>query len=118
MNDEFDDFLRSALAPRDREPDRAFVARVQARILLDEAFQAQRRGLIQRFGLQLLAVIAIATAFLLLSRSPQIAEFVAESPAVALVALIALFSLLIGLFTSRGASTDFRRSALRGFSKA
>ena len=30
MNDEFDDFLRSALAPRDREPDRAFVARVQA----------------------------------------------------------------------------------------
>jgi hypothetical protein len=118
MADEFDDFLRSALAPDEREPDRAFVTRVQARILLDEALVAQRRGTLQRLGLQLLALVAITAAFVLLSRSPDIAAFIAESPAIALTALIALFSLLIAALGSRIASADVRNRAPRGLSKA
>lgn len=101
MSDSFDDVLGEALAPPHREPDRAFVARVHARVLLDEAIRAQRRGALHRLSLQLIALLAVGAAFVLLSRSPEVAAFVAESPAVVLTALIALFSMLIGVFTSR-----------------
>ena len=41
MADEFDAFLAVALAPEQREPDRAFVARVQAGIRLDRHFDSR-----------------------------------------------------------------------------
>ncbi len=104
MNDPFDDFLGQALAPPERDPDRAFVAQVHARVLLHEAIRAQRRGALQRLSLQLIALLAVVAAFVLLSRSPEVAAFVAESPAIVLTALIALFSMLIGVFTSRAGS--------------
>ena len=46
MADEFDAFLAVALAPEQREPDRAFVARVQAGIRLDEQLRAARRSMV------------------------------------------------------------------------
>ena len=118
MTDQFEGMLASALAPPDRDPDRAFVAQVQARVLLHEALRAERRGALQRLGLQLLAIVAVAAALLLLSRSPEITEFVAESPAVVLAAVIALFSLLIGLFASRTAPNVSARAPHHSFSKA
>jgi hypothetical protein len=101
MTDGFDDFLAARLSPPEREPDRAFVARVQARILVDEAMRAQRAGILSQLSQEILAVVAVAAAFLLLSRSPSAAAFLAESPALVLLALIGLFSLLIGLFALR-----------------
>ena len=118
MSDPFDDFLSKALAPPKRDPDRVFVARVQARVLLDEALRAQQRGALHRLGLQLLALLAVAAAFLLLSRSPEIAAFVAESPAIVLAAMIALFSLIIGVLAGRTGSGGALSRSGRGFSRA
>lgn len=117
MSDPFDDFLSQALAPPRRDPDRVFVARVQARVLLDEALRAQQRGALHRLGLQLLALLAVAAAFLLLSRSPEIAAFVAESPAIVMAALIALFSFFIGVFAGRTSSGGAPSRPRRGFSR-
>jgi len=57
--------------------------------------------------LQLIALIAVVAAFVLLSQSPDVAAFVAESPAIVLTFLISLFSMLIAVFASRaGSSSD------------
>ena len=103
MNDRFDDLLRVSLAPPPRDPDRVFVARVQARVLLDEALRTQRLSELRRLGLQLLALLAVAAALVLLSRSPEVAALVAESPAIVMAFLITLFSSLIGVLAGRGA---------------
>ena len=116
MSDPFDDFLGKALVPPERNPDRAFVAQVHARVLLHEAIRAQRQGALQRLSLQLIALLAVVAAFVLLSQSPDVAAFVAESPAIVLTALIALFSMLIAVFASRaGSSSD--SAAMSAFSR-
>ena len=116
MSEPFDDFLGEALAPPERDPDRAFVARVHARVLLHEAIRAQRQSALQRLSLQLIALLAVVAAFILLSQSPDVAAFVAESPAIVLTALIALFSMLIAVFASRaGSSSD--SAAMSAFSR-
>jgi hypothetical protein len=116
MSDPFDDFVGKALAPPERDPDRAFVARVHARVLLHEAIRAQRQGALQRLSLQLIALIAVVAAFVLLSQSPDVAAFVAESPAIVLTFLIALFSMLIALFASRAGSSS-ASAAMVAFSR-
>jgi hypothetical protein len=116
MSDPFDDFLGKALAPPERDPDRAFVAQVHARVLLHEAIRAQRQGALQRLSLQLIALIAVVAAFVLLSQSPDVAAFVAESPAIVLTFLIALFSMLIALFASRAGSSS-ASAAMVAFSR-
>jgi hypothetical protein len=95
MADEFNLFLREALAPPARGPDRQFVARVETRIALDERLQAERGGLLRQLGMEVLALAAIAAGLLWLGRAPAVAEFVEHSPAIALSALLAGFTLMI-----------------------
>ena len=99
MADEFDSYLATALAAPDRNPDRPFIARVQARIALDARLAAERRAVVRRLGLELLGLAAVAAALLLLGRAAPVAELVAESPAVALVALLSIFALLIAVLS-------------------
>ena len=51
MADEFDLFLRKALAPPARGPDRPFVARVETLVVLEERLQAERRNVLHQLGL-------------------------------------------------------------------
>ena len=103
MADEFDAFLAAGLAPEEREPDRAFVARVQAGIRLDEQLRAERRGMVGALAVQFLGVVAIAAAIVWLLRAPEIGAFASESPAFLLLILLVAFSFVIILFSS-GAS--------------
>ena len=116
MADEFDLFLADALAPAEREPDRAFVSRVQAHILLDQRLRAERRGALSLLAMQVIGLAAVAAAVLWLLRSPVVASFAAESPAVLLLALLATFSFVILLFSSSAGAGAARRSSSRAFS--
>jgi hypothetical protein len=104
MADEFDAFLAEALAPEERGPDRAFVARVQAGIRLDEQLRAERRGMVATLAVQLLGIAAIAAATVWLLRAPEIGAFASESPAFLLLILLVGFSFVIMLFSSGAAS--------------
>ena len=99
MPDEFDDFLAQALAPPDRDPDRAFVSRVQARIRIEERLEAERRGLLSLVPLHLIGIASIAAGLSWLVRSPAIAQSVGQSPAVLLVILLAAFIFVALLFS-------------------
>ena len=112
MADEFEAFLAAELAPEQREPDRAFVARVQAGIRLDEHLHAERRGMVAALAVQFLGVAAIAAAIVWLLRAPEIGAFASESPAFLLLILLIAFSFAIMLFSS-GASA---RKQPRAFS--
>lgn len=114
MADEFDAFLAAGLAPEEREPDRAFVARVQAGIRLDEQLRAERRGMVGALAVQFLGVVAIAAAIVWLLRAPEIGVLASESPAFLLLILLIAFSFVIMLFSS-GASSQ---SPVRAFSDA
>jgi hypothetical protein len=92
---EFDTFLTSALAPGERDADRAFVARVQSRILWEERLDAQRKAMKAGLLRQILAILSFAAGLLWLSRSPGLSTVTIDSPAIALGALLALFSLLV-----------------------
>jgi hypothetical protein len=98
MADAFDRILSDALAPDEREADRRFVAQVQARIALDERFAAERRSGLRQLGVEVLGLAAIAGALVWLGRAAPVASFFAESPAVALAAVLAMFGLAVAVF--------------------
>ena len=100
MADEFDEFLARALRPPSRGADRIFVARVQSQIRLDEQLRAERRHMLSRLAIQLLGIVAIAASVFWMLRSPEIASFAAESPAILLTALLAAFSFAVLLFST------------------
>lgn len=108
MADDFDDILAQAIALPEREPDRAFVARVQSQIRLDEQLRAERRSMFSRLAIQFLGIAAIAAGVFWLLRSPEIAAFAAESPAILLAALLVAFSFVVLLFSTE---TSPRRSS-------
>ena len=110
MADEFDAFLAEALAPEEREPDRAFVARVQAAVRLDAQLRAERRGVATTLAVQFLGVAAIAAAIVWLLRAPEIGGFASESPAFLLLILLVAFSFVIMLFSSGASSRRSRRA--------
>jgi hypothetical protein len=110
MADEFDAFLADALAPEKREPDRAFVARVQAAVRLDEQLRAERRGIFANLAFQCLGVAAIAAAIVWLLRAPEIRAFAGDSPAFLLLILLVAFSFVILLFSSGASSRTARRA--------
>lgn len=112
MSDEFDDFLARTLGPSEREPDRAFVTRVQSQIRLDEQLRAERRNMLSALSIQVIGIAAIAAAIFWLLQSPQIASFAAESPAILLATLLAAFSFVVLLF-STGQSQNGRRQAFQ-----
>ena len=100
MADEFDDFLAQALGPPEREADRVFVARVQSQIRLHEQLRAERRAMLSMIAIQVIGIAAIAAAVVWLLRSPQIAEFAAESPAILLTIVLTAFSFAVLLFST------------------
>lgn len=116
MVDEFERFLVGALAPPQREPDRAFVASVRAHIALDQRLRGERAAAITAFALQLIALLAVAAGVAWFARSPGIAEAASESPGLVLLILVGLFSFLV-LLLSPGlpAGSRFEKAA-RGFS--
>ena len=116
MADEFDLFLSDALAPPDRDPDRSFVRRVQARIAVEDRLRAERTALLSGLLLKLCALAAFAGALLWLSRSPAVAELAAESPAILLAALLIAFSLLMVLLGTRSAGSRAPASPKLAFS--
>jgi hypothetical protein len=101
MADDFDVFLRDALAPPARGPDRRFVARVQTTIVLEERMHAERRALLRQLGMQMLAVATIAAGLLWLGRAPAVAGFFERRPEIALSALLAGFTLMVVLVGSQ-----------------
>jgi len=101
MADEFDTFLARALAPQDRDPDRAFVVRVSAAVALDERMRMERRSIIRQLGAQVVGLMAVAVAVLVVSRSPEVALFFTESRPIALAGLLGIFALLVVLMVYR-----------------
>ena len=95
MADQFDLYLAGALAPAERAPDRRFMSRVQAAVALDERLRAERSALIAKLVRQTIALAAVATGLAWLGQSPVIRDFSAESPAILLAAVIAMFSFLV-----------------------
>ena len=100
MAEPFDRFLADALAPEAREPDRKFVAQVQARIALEERLAAARRSILYALGTGIAGVLAVAAGLLWLAQSVAVTRFFAESPGVSVSALLAGFALLLVLFSS------------------
>jgi hypothetical protein len=109
MAEEFDDFLAQALAPPDRNPDRAFVSRVQARIRVEERLEAERRGLLSLVPLHFVGIASIAAGLSWLVQSPAIAESAGQSPAILLMIVLAAFIFVALLF---GVTPGARRVGL------
>ena len=101
MTDPFDRFLAAALAPEERDPDREFVARVQAHVRLEEYLRGQRRSALRRLAVESLGLLFVAAGLIWLGRAAPVAGFFAESPGLALAGLLAGFGLLVFLFSSQ-----------------
>jgi hypothetical protein len=114
MADEFDAFLKDALAPPAGDADRLFVAKVQAHIRVEDELERERTALLSKFGKELVALLAIAAGIALLARSPIVLEWAAGAPGVAIGALLATFFFVVGLFAggsgAPSASLRLRRS--------
>jgi len=103
MADEFDRFLASSLAPEERLPDRRFVAVVQSRILVEDAFKRERRVLIATLAKQLVGLFAVTAAAWTMGRAAPIAGFFERSPTTGFALLLAVFAFVVAMF-SRGSS--------------
>ena len=117
MADQFDRMLAEALAPEAGGPDRLFVARVQARVALDERLRAERRSVLRQLGIEVAALAAVAGAILWLTRAAPVAGFFAESPEVGLTALLSAFALLVLLFSRQTVEQSARKVDLRPISR-
>lgn len=95
MADELDRFLASSLSPVHCEPDRRFVAAVQARILLEERLARERRALLANLAKQLWALFALAAGAWVITRAAPIADWSGEAPAIALAVLLSAFTLFL-----------------------
>lgn len=113
MPDEFDRFLSKSLEVEPGGADRAFVARVQARIALDERLRVQRRSVLRELGGEVLALAAIAVGLVWFGRAAPVDQFFVESPAAALAVLLSGFALLIVAFTSQTNSFGLSKIDLR-----
>ena len=98
----FDRFLRDSLSPPEREPDRAFAVRVRAQVLLEERLRRERSESLRQLAWEIVGIFAVAAGFLWLVRSPELSEFVGESPAIALAGLLAAFMLMIAVMAAAG----------------
>jgi hypothetical protein len=101
MADEFERFLAEALSPAARAPDRSFVSRVQARIALDERLRHERSAMLRTLAIEVLAIAAVGAGLVWLTQAKPVAGFFADSPAVALAALILGFGFLVLLFSGQ-----------------
>jgi hypothetical protein len=99
---DFDHFLRDSLGPQEREPDRLFVARVQAQVRLDEKLAARRRTIGLRLLRDSIGIAAIAAGLVVLAESPAVAELAAGSPEILVGGLLGAFGCVVALFSSSG----------------
>ena len=104
MADEFDRFLAAALATEERAPDRQFVARVQAAIMLEERLAAQRSALLRDLARQLLGLAAVGGALWWLARAGPVANWFGESPAIGLAILMTMFIFVVAVLSGRSRS--------------
>jgi hypothetical protein len=102
MADGFDQFLASSLAPAERAPDRRFVARVQARIMLEEQLARERRALVAGLAKQLAALIAVAAAVWVIGSAAPVAQSFAEFPGIGRLLLLAAFGFVVAMFSRSG----------------
>ena len=102
MADDFDRWLTAALAPAERDPDRAFTARVKALALLDAQYRAAVSATRRRMALETLALGATGIGAVMLARLPQFATGISEYPAGGVAALVAGFALLVLLLPRDG----------------
>lgn len=100
MTDAFDLFLSDALKPPEREPDRAFVSAVQARIAIERRLAVERSALLSKLLIQLIAMGAVAAAVGWIARAPEVAALAGESPHMARAILLVGFGLLVALFAA------------------
>jgi hypothetical protein len=98
--DEFNIFLREALAPAARDEDHLFVGRVQGAVRLDDQLRAERSNIVRTLLLQLLALAGVAAAVLWVGRAPAVAA-IAESPWLLELLLTGLFGLVVALLAGR-----------------
>ena len=101
MADEFDRFLAEALSPTERVADRAFVARVQVQVVLEERFRKARAALVRDLLQQLIALLAVGAGAWWFGRSARVASWAAESPATALAILLLAFMFVAVTFMAR-----------------
>lgn len=109
MADRFDRFLKDALAPPSETADRAFLARVQARIALDEHLRSQRRRALATLMRQSVALLAIAAAVAWLARSSAVASVIGDESGVGLTALIAGFAFATWALAGPGRSAPLMK---------
>ena len=96
MSDEeaLDARIGALLRGADRQPDEAFVARVERALAAERRMEARRRAAWRRFGAEAGASAAVAAAFLLIGRlgpAAQEVDLTNLSPAMAAALLIALW---------------------------
>ena len=95
MSDDFDLFLSASLAPPERPADRAFVARVDARIRLEARLGAARRSILRSLALELVALAAVAAGLCWIARAPALAAPAGAAALPLLVGAAGLFALLV-----------------------
>ena len=106
MDDAFDEFLRASLTPTSRPADRAFVAKVQSRIRLEERWRDYRRASLKQLAWEMVALLAVAAAIITASRVPAVKGLFPQSPAVALAIAIFLFGLFLVPLLRRAGSPN------------
>ena len=111
MADPFDLFLAEELAPPPGAADRAFVARVQTRIDLDERLRRREQAIWHRLARELIAVLAMGAALVVLTRAPAVAALGAHSPELLLCGAIGAFAFLLLAMARPAAGGRARRGA-------
>ena len=110
MADDFDGLLSTALAPSERQPDRAFVTRVQATIALEERLAAERKFLVGSFVRQVVALAAVALAAWWIAGAAPVSSWIAESRAAGLAILLVGFAFVVGLIAIRTGPSLYDRA--------
>lgn len=95
MEPDFEQLLAATLAPPNREPDVEFVLRVRLLCALDGRLRAERQARLGLFGRQALALAAFAAGLIWIGRAAPIEGFTGSSPALALIALLSVFAMLV-----------------------
>jgi hypothetical protein len=104
---DFDQFLRESLGPEERDPDRAFVARVQAQVRLDAQLSERKRAIGRRLLRDLVGIAAIAAALVVLAESPAVTELASHSPEILVAGLLVAFGCVVALFSTSGQLRPF-----------
>jgi len=108
-DEDFDTFLGKALVPPEREPDRRFVAVIQARIALEDQLAAQRRLALSTLAKQGLALLAVAAGLAWLAQAGPVRSFLGNESGLGLLVLLAAFAFLVVLMSPGAAAPSLTR---------